>query len=316
MVYQVFVDGLEGTTGLQIRERLDRHQHVHLLEIDPALRKDLKERQRLLNAADVVFLCLPDAAAKEAVSLIENPSTRIIDPSSAHRVDESWTFGLPELNATQKQAIAQSKRVSNPGCHSTGFILSIAPLVAAGLVPASLALSCHSLTGYSGGGKKLIAAHEQAGAAWNGPRPYALNMVHKHQPEMRKYCGLTHTPIFMPIVGNVYKGMMTNVPLSLSALKPGTQAQDIHACLSEHYRGQTFVKVMPTGDTLMQTLEDGFFNIEACNDTNRVELFVFSGPDSVLLSARFDNLGKGASGASIQNMNIMLGIEEGHSLVA
>ncbi len=314
MSYKVFVDGLEGTTGLQIRERLDHHPQVKLLEIDPALRKDLHERKRLLNEADVAFLCLPDDAAKESAALVENPNTRVIDPSTAHRTSAEWTFGLPELNSQQRAAIAKSKRVSNPGCHSTGFILSVAPLVQAGLINPSEILSCHSLTGYSGGGKKLIASHEQAGSKFAAPRPYALNLQHKHMAEMQHYCGLEHPPIFMPIVGNFYKGMMTNVPLALSSLKQRVTAQDVHAVLTKHYADQTFVKVMPFGDATNAYLEEGFFNVETLNDTNCVELFVFANQEAVLLAARYDNLGKGASGAAIQNMNIMLGLDETISL--
>jgi N-acetyl-gamma-glutamyl-phosphate reductase len=314
MRYKVFVDGLEGTTGLQIRERLDHHPHVNLLEIDPALRKDLNERKRLLNEADVAFLCLPDDAAKESAALVENPSTRVIDPSTAHRTAANWTFGLPELNPAQRTAIASSKRVSNPGCHSTGFILSVAPLVQAGIIDKATHLSCHSLTGYSGGGKKLIANHEQAGARFAAPRPYALSLQHKHMAEMQHYCGLAHAPIFMPIVGNFYKGMMTNVPIALSQLQHSASGADIHAALARHYAGQKFVKVMPFGDEAAPFLEEGFFNVETLNDTNQVEIFVFASQQAVLLAARYDNLGKGASGAAIQNMNIMLGLDESISL--
>jgi N-acetyl-gamma-glutamyl-phosphate reductase len=314
MSYKVFVDGLEGTTGLQIRERLDHHPQVTLLEIDPALRKDLAERKRLLNEADVAFLCLPDDAAKVSASLVENPNTRVIDPSTAHRTSADWTFGLPELSTKQRAEIAQSKRVSNPGCHSTGFILSVAPLVQAGIVDPSAVLSCHSLTGYSGGGKKLIASHEQAGTKFAAPRPYALSLKHKHMAEMQHYCGLARAPIFMPIVGNYYKGMMTNVPIAISSLKRQVNANELHATLTQHYAGQAFVKVMPFGEAANEFLEDGFFNVETLNDTNQVELFVFASQDAVLLAARYDNLGKGASGAAIQNMNIMLGIDESVSL--
>jgi N-acetyl-gamma-glutamyl-phosphate reductase len=314
MSYKVFVDGLEGTTGLQIRERLDHHPHVELLEIEPALRKDLAERKRLLNEADVAFLCLPDDAAKVSAALVENPSTRVIDPSTAHRTNADWTFGLPELNTKQHAAISHSKRVSNPGCHSTGFILSVAPLVQAGILDPAAILSCHSLTGYSGGGKKLIASHEQAGAKFAAPRPYALALAHKHIAEMQFYSGLTRAPIFMPIVGNFYKGMMTNVPLAISSLKRHANAQEVHSTLASHYAGQAFVKVMPFGEAANAYLEEGFFNVETLNDTNRVELFVFASEDAVLLAARYDNLGKGASGAAIQNMNIMLGLDESTSL--
>jgi N-acetyl-gamma-glutamyl-phosphate reductase len=308
MTTKVFVDGLEGTTGLQIRERLDVHPHVHLLEIDPALRKDLGERKRLLNEADIAFLCLPDDAAKVSAGLVTNPNTRLIDPSTAHRTDAAWTFGLAEINAAQRNAIANSKRVSNPGCHSTGFILTVAPLISAGIVSADMHLSCHSITGYSGGGKKMIAAFEQAGDAFNAPRPYALSMTHKHMPEMQRYTGLKHQPIFMPIAGNFYKGMMTNVPLVLSQLNRTVTAEQVHAALSEHYAGQRFIRVMPFGDAA--ALEEGFFNIETLNGTNQVDIFVFGSKENILLAARYDNLGKGASGAAIQNMNIMLWLDE------
>jgi N-acetyl-gamma-glutamyl-phosphate reductase len=308
MTRRVFVDGQEGTTGLQIREMLAPRRDIEVLRIDPDKRKDVAERARLLNAADVAFLCLPDAAAREAVSLVSNPNTCVIDASTAHRTDPGWVFGLPELEPAQRDRIRASKRIANPGCHASSFILLMRPLVGAGLAPKSLPLAVTSITGYSGGGRRMIELYERSGdPVLQAPRPYALTLKHKHLPEMLAHTGLEVAPVFMPIVSNYYKGLAVSVPLHLSQLAPGTSARAIHATLERYYAGERFVRVMPLDDP--DTLAHGF-DVQACNDTNRVDIFVFGDETRVLLIARLDNLGKGASGAAVQAMNVHLGMEE------
>ena len=309
MTYRAFVDGQEGTTGLRIHEYLAQRGDIEVLRIAADKRKDADERARLLNAADVAFLCLPDAAAKEAAALVTNPGTCLIDASSAHRTAPGWAFGLPELAAGQRALIRASKRISNPGCHATAFILLLRPLVDAGLVPVALRVSASSITGYSGGGKKMIEQYEAGGdARLNAPRPYALTLAHKHVPEMMAHTGLAHRPIFMPIVGSFYKGLSVSVPLHLSTLKAGMSAEAIQAAFEERYAGERFIHVRPLRDPA--ALADGFFDVQACNDTNRVDIFVFANESQILLMARLDNLGKGASGAAVQAMNVHLGIAE------
>jgi len=317
MVYHAFVDGQEGTTGLRIHEYLAQRDDIEVLRIDADKRKDPAERARLLNAADVAFLCLPDAAAKEAAALVTNPNTCLIDASTAHRTAPGWAFGLPELAPSQRALIRGAKRISNPGCHASAFILLLRPLVDAGLVPASLALSASSITGYSGGGKKMIEQYETSGEAGgdarlDAPRPYGLGLGHKHVPEMTTHTGLTTRPIFMPIVGNFYKGLSVSVPLHLSEMKPGTTPEAIQAAFEQRYAGERFIRVMPLRD--QATLADGYFDVQACNGTNRVDIFVFANETQVILMARLDNLGKGASGAAVQSMNVHLGLDEGKGL--
>jgi N-acetyl-gamma-glutamyl-phosphate reductase len=307
MASTVFVDGQEGTTGLRIHEYLAARPDIEVLRIDADKRKDAAERARLLNAADVAFLCLPDAAAREAAALVTNPNTCLIDASTAHRTLPGWAFGLPELAAGQRDKIRGSKRIANPGCHATAFILLLRPLVDAGLVPAGTATSATSITGYSGGGKKMIEQYQAGGdEALMSPRPYGLTLAHKHVPEMMAHTGLQAKPLFMPVVGNFYKGLSVTVPLELQGL--GTTAEAVQAAYERHYAGERFIRVMPLRDA--QTLENGFFDVQACNDTNRVDLFVFANDTQALLMARLDNLGKGASGAAVQSMNVHLGVEE------
>jgi N-acetyl-gamma-glutamyl-phosphate reductase len=313
MKHVVFVDGQEGTTGLRIHEYLSQRDDVEVLRIDVDKRRDAAERARLLNAADVAFLCLPDVAAREAAFLVTNPNTCLIDASTAHRVDPSWAFGLPELAAGQRDRIRRSKRIANPGCHATAFILLLRPLVDAGLVSPGLALSATSITGYSGGGKKMIEQY-QAGAdtRLESPRPYALNLAHKHIPEMVTHTGLRTPPLFMPVVGDFYKGLAVSVPLHLSQLAPGTDAARLHAAYQRHYEGERFIRVLAPGDAAAQ--QDGFFDIQACNDTNQVDIAIFASGTQALLFARLDNLGKGASGAAVQCMNLQLGVDEAMAL--
>ena len=314
MTYAVFVDGQEGTTGLRIHEYLAARQDVEVLRIDADKRKDPAERARLLNAADVAFLCLPDAASREAAAMISNPKTCLIDASTAHRTVPGWAFGLPELCKSQRDAIRAAKRIANPGCHASAFILALRPLVDAGLLAPEALVSATSITGYSGGGKGMIGEYEAGGnAKLLSPRPYALGLAHKHLPEMMAHTGLKTAPVFMPIVGNFYKGLAVTVPLHLSQLRAGTQAEHVQQALAAHYDGERFIRVMPLRDA--DTLAEGFFDVQGCNDTNRVDLFVFGSETQILVMARLDNLGKGASGAAVQAMNVHLGLEESLGLV-
>ena len=312
MSYTVFVDGQEGTTGLQINEYLAQRSDIELLRIDADKRKDLAERKRLINESDVTFLCLPDEAAKESVSLVDNPNTCIIDASTAHRVNPDWTFGLPELAAEQRAKIRASKRIANPGCHASAFILALRPLVAAGLLPASTQIAANSITGYSGGGKSMIA-HYQSPARIDAPRPYALALAHKHLPEMQAYTGLSVAPIFQPIVGPFYKGLALTAYLHPQQFSRSASPADVQQILADYYAGEPFIHVQPLD--LDATTEGGFYNVEANNGSNRVDIAVFGNAERMLLIARLDNLGKGASGAAVQSMNVHLGVEESLGLV-
>ena len=316
-MHKVFVDGQEGTTGLQIRDRLLGHGGVSLLEIDPDKRKDTAERRRLLNEADVAFLCLPDAAAKESAALVTNDRTRLIDASTAHRTDPTWVYGLPELDKQLRALIRDAKHVANIGCHAAGFILLVRPLVAAGVLPKDYPVTCHSLTGYSGGGKKMIAEYEAPGRPHfpiGAPRHYALAMRHKHLPEMQQYSGLAFAPEFNPIACDFYKGMAVTVPLATRMLAGQPTARNVRDLLAEFYAGERFVRVMPFDDA--SNAPTGYFDPLGANDTNRNDIFVFGNDAHVVLISRLDNLGKGASGAAVQNMNIMLGLDEGTALAA
>ena len=316
-MFKVFVDGQEGTTGLQIHERLAKRNDVELLVIDADKRKDLDERAKLLNASDVAFLCLPDDASRDSASRVTNPRTVVIDASTAHRVHPAWTYGLPELNARQRTQIASSKRIANPGCHATGFALAVSPLVQAGALPANAEVACYSITGYSGGGKKLIATYEAEGAqisspgaspALFAPQPYALALKHKHLPEMTAVAGLEVQPFFNPILGPYYKGMAVTIPLFPSQLRKVKTPAELQALLSEHYAGQRFVQVQALDSN--PALTAGTLDPTRCNDTNRAEVYVFGHEGHMQVTVVLDNLGKGASGAAIQNMNIALGLDE------
>jgi N-acetyl-gamma-glutamyl-phosphate reductase len=319
--HAVFVDGQEGTTGLRIHEYLAARRDVEVLRIDPDKRKDSAARAKLLNAADVAFLCLPDAAAREAAALVTNPNTCLIDASTAHRTQAEWVFGLPELAAGQRERLRKAKRIANPGCHASAFILLLRPLVDAGLVARDAAMSASSITGYSGGGKKMIEQYEAARAApdspearkLQSPRPYALTLAHKHIPEMKAHTGLETKPVFMPVVGAFYKGLSVAVPLQRAQLARGDFAA-VRAAYAKHYEGERFVRVLPLGDPA--THEDGGWDVQACNDTNRVDIAVFADDagEQAILMARLDNLGKGASGAAVQCMNLHLGADEGLGL--
>ncbi len=314
MTHLVYVDGQEGTTGLQIHELLARRRDIEVLRIDPQRRKDSGERARLLNAADVAFLCLPDTAAREAAALVDNPRTCVIDASTAHRTAAGWAYGLPELCREQRDAIRSAKRVANPGCHATGFILLVRPLVDAGLVDPATALTATSITGYSGGGKKMIAQYEAGGdGRLAAPRPYGLTLAHKHLPEMTAHARLRVAPVFQPVVANFYKGLAVSVPLHHSQLSAGSTGADLHRALAAHYAGERFVRVMPLSDPAVFE-SGGYFDVQACNDSNRCDIFVFAAERQALLMARLDNLGKGASGAAVQSMNLHLGLDEAQGL--
>ena len=312
--HTVFVDGQEGTTGLRIHEYLAARGDIEVLKIDADKRKDGAERARLLNAADVAFLCLPDAAAKEAVALVTNPHTCVIDASTAHRVAPGWVFGIPELAPGQREALRKAKRIANPGCHSTAFIALLRPLVDAGIVPRDLPVTATSITGYSGGGKKMIEEYRAGGnAQLEAPRPYGLKLGHKHVPEMMAYTGLAMRPVFMPIVGNFYKGLAVSVPLHFSQLAPGSDGAALLRAFEAHYRGELFIRVMPLADPAVT--EPNFFDVQGANDTNRIDLFIFADEQQAILIAREDNLGKGASGAAVQCMNLHLGCDEATGLL-
>ena len=307
---KIYIDGQEGTTGLQIYDRLGERDDIELLLIDPARRKDTAERKKLLNEADLVFLCLPDAAAVEAVSLIENDHTRVIDCSTAHRVKPDWAYGFPELSGLHRKLIIEARRVANPGCHATGFISGVYPLVAMGLLPQDIPLTCFSLTGYSGGGKKMIAQYEgEKGEALYSPRVYGLNQGHKHLPEMKIRCGLTCAPVFCPVVDDYYKGMATTISLHASLLRCGRGAEAVWEELSGYYREQALIHVAPLnwGEPMIAA------NTLAGKDT--LTLIVCGNEERTTVTALFDNLGKGASGAAVQNMNLMLGFEMTAGLV-
>ena len=297
---KVFIDGHEGTTGLQIYDRLGGRGDIDLILIDESKRKDTAERRRLINEANLVFLCLPDDAAREAITLIENEKTRVIDASTAHRIDPNWVYGLPELSPEQGKRIARARFVTNPGCHATGFIISVYPLLALGVIPDDHPLTCFSQTGYSGGGKSMIAEYEvRKTEEMFAPGLYALGLRHKHLPEMISVTGLKRAPIFCPIVNDYYKGMATTVTLHNDLLLKPMTADKIREMFAEYYSGQSCITVAPElgSATLYSNWGIG---------TNNLELTVSGNEAQTLITARFDNLGKGASGAAVQNMEIML----------
>ena len=310
---KVYIDGKDGTTGLQIYDRLAARDDIGLLLIDEAKRKDPGERKRLMAEADIVFLCLPDAAAVEAVALAEGSGARMIDASTAHRTAPGWVYGFPELRPGQREAIAGARYVANPGCHATGFISIVAPLVQAGLLSADADLCCFSLTGYSGGGKKMIAQYEAAEKAESlySPGLYGLTQAHKHLPEMAAITGLTTPPTFVPVVADYYAGMETMVPLDLPAL--GLTAQQVAGALADYYAGQKMISVHP----LNEGTDGGFLAANKLAGLDRLEIFCLANPDGTQMEliSLFDNLGKGSSGAAVQCMNLMLGLDETAGLV-
>lgn len=314
MTAKIYIDGQAGTTGLEIAGRLRGRRDLRLLSIDDGERKDPAARARLFREADVAILCLPDEAAKEAVALAAG-RCRLLDASSAHRTAPGWVYGLPELSAEQAEAIADAQLVSNPGCYPQGFILCVRPLVEAGLLSPQVRLSLHALSGYSGGGRRMIEAYQAATAEqlehW-GARPYALELRHKHLPEMHRYSGLQQPPIFTPVVGNFYKGMITQTPLFAAQLNQGAGARDVQETLAVAYVQAPFIDVAPYPAD--DRLDGGYLSPCAGNGGNRLEIMVFGNSEQCILTARYDNLGKGAAGAAVQNLNLMLGCAETEGL--
>lgn len=310
---KIFIDGSEGTTGLRIHERFAEREDVELLPISSELRKDKEERKRLINLSDITFLCLPDAAAEESVSLVENDHVRIIDTSTAHRTMEGWAYGFPELSKEHREAIAAGNRIAVPGCYATGFISLVYPMVAEGLISADYPVSAFGISGYSGGGRKMIAAYEaeEREDALLAPREYALSQAHKHLKEMKKIPGLKREPLFSPIVADYYSGMVVSVPVYTELMNKGRTPQEVWKYLADFYAGSRFVRVMPFG------AEEASANMLAGNamsGRDSLRIYVTGNEERVLLSSQFDNLGKGASGAAIQCLNIALGCEESKGL--
>ena len=307
MTAKVYIDGQAGTTGLEIANRLSDRGDIAVLQIEQAVRKSPARRARMFREADIAILCLPDEAAREAVALADG-HCRLLDASSAHRTAKGWVYGLPELCANQASAIASAERVSNPGCYPQGFILCVHPLVRAGLLRSSAKLSMHGLSGYTGGGRRMIEAYQSAAPAqledW-GARPYALQLRHKHVPEMHFYSGLEEPPIFCPTVGNFRKGMITQTPLFAEQLADGVGVEELWDCLRQAYQDAPFIDLAPYGDCTR--LDRGYLSPCAHNGSNRLEILLFGQAGRYSLTARYDNLGKGAAGAAVQNLNLMLG---------
>ncbi len=305
---KVFIDGGAGTTGLQIVERMKKRSDVELITLDEAHRKDASARKEAIHAADAVFLCLPDDAAREAVKLAEGAKAVVIDASTAHRTAEGWAYGFPELSASHRAAVASSKRIANPGCYASGFISLVYPLIAHQIAGKDYPFTCHAVSGYTGAGKKGIAQYEAADRdrSLDSPRLYALTLKHKHLPEMQKVCSLSHPPIFNPYICDFPCGMTVHVPLYRSLLKRRLSVGELEEVFKEHYAGAKFVKV--------EREESGYLAANTLEGTNLLQVFVSGNDEQILLSARLDNLGKGASGAAVQNMNIALGLDEGLSL--
>lgn len=304
---KVFIDGSAGTTGLRIARRLSERKDIELLQIDESKRKLESERRNIMNRADIVFFCLPDDAAREASGFIENPSTAVIDTSTAHRTDSAWVYGFPEL-PEQREKIKASHRIANPGCHASGFIALVAPLTACGVLKDDAKLTCFSLTGYTGGGKRMIEAYESDARplSYESPRQYALSQSHKHLPEMRQFAGLLYEPIFCPVVASFPTGMEVTVPLFASQVN--ATMREIEEIYQTFYH-TGLIRFSPSAD------EDGLLSANALSGTDRMEVSVFGNEERLILTARFDNLGKGACGAAIQNMNLLLDIDETTGLV-
>ena len=307
----VFIDGKEGTTGLQIYDRLQKRSDVKIITLSDEMRKDVEARRECLNSADVSFLCLPDEAAKEAVALVTNPNAKIIDASTAHRTNPDWVYGLPEISAERRESIAKTKRLANPGCYATGFISLVAPLVKAGIVGTDYPFVVRAVSGYSGAGKKAIAQYESVDRdiSLSSPREYGLGLTHKHLPEMVRECGLSFKPIFNPYICDYYCGMCVSVPLYTRLMTKKMSVNDVRGFLKEYYVRQNFIKVVDN-DNIPQ-----FLNANKLAYSNQLNIYVTGNEEQILLASVFDNLGKGASGAAVQNMNIMFGLDERTSLV-
>ena len=310
---KIFIDGSEGTTGLRIYERFEGRDDIELLKIDSELRKDAAERKRLINASDITFLCLPDAAARESVSLVENEHVRIIDTSTAHRTESGWAYGLPELSKAHREAIKNGNRVAVPGCHASGFIGVVYPLIAGGILPKDYPVSAFSLTGYSGGGKKMIAEYESEGrhSDIDAPREYALTQQHKHLKEMKAVTGLARLPLFSPIVADYYSGMVVSVPLYTYYFQKCKNPDDLKKFYADYYKGEKFIRVDETSGA---ELYGGMLAGNSLSGWDGMKIYVTGNEERIVVSAQFDNLGKGASGAAIQCLNIMLGCDEAKGL--
>jgi len=310
---KVFIDGSEGTTGLRIFERFEGRDDVEIMKIDPELRKDPKARAEMINSSDITFLCLPDAAAEESVNLVTNPDVRIIDTSTAHRTLNGWAYGYPELSKEHREAIRTGKRIAVPGCYASGFITIAYPLVKGGIVPADYPVSAFAVSGYSGAGKKTIAVYEDSerDKELDSPREYALTQMHKHLKEMKAISGLNRTPMFSPIIADYYSGMFVSLPFYADMLNGKQTPESIHEYISEYYSGEQFIHVMPFG---AEAESGGFIGANNLSGWDGMQVFVTGNEERILLTTRFDNLGKGASGAAIQCMNIMLGCEENKGL--
>ena len=315
MAVNVFIDGKEGTTGLKIFERFADRSDINIMQIDEDKRKDPAEKAKIINASDYTFLCLPDAAAVESVQLCTNPKTRIIDASTAHRTNPEWAYGFPELDASFREKIAGSNRVAVPGCYASGFVSLGYPLVKSGIMPADYPVVIHAVSGYSGAGKKAIAQYEADGRnpELDSPRLYALTQTHKHLPEMKKIAGLEYEPVFNPYVCDYFQGMTVTVGLHARLLSKKVTASDVWEMIAAHYDGCRFVKV--AGFMGEGVLEEPFIPANTLAGTNMMQIFVYGNDDRIMLTSRFDNLGKGASGAAVQCLNIMLGIDEATGLV-
>lgn len=310
MKKKIFIDGSEGTTGLKINQRFAGRDDIEILKIDPDKRKDIGERKRLINESDITFLCLPDAAARESVSLVENDGVRIIDASTAHRTAPGWSYGLPELSAEFRENIRQGKRVSVPGCHATGFMVLAYPLIHSRLLPLDYPMAVTSVTGYSGGGKKMIEQYKDSHRAleYDAPRLYGLSQEHKHLPEMKAIAGLEREPIFSPIVADYYSGMVVSLPVYTAYLQKTKTVKEVYQFYQAYYEGEKFIHVRLAEDM-------NFLAGNACSGWDGLNIFVTGNDERIVLSSQFDNLGKGASGGAVQCMNIMLGCDEGRGLV-
>ncbi len=315
MSVKVYIDGQEGTTGLKILERFEGRNDIEIIRISEEKRKDSAERARLINSADYVFLCLPDEASREAVSFVDNDHVRIIDASTAHRTNPDWAYGFPELSAEHREKITKSNRVAVPGCYASGFASIVYPLVNNDIIPADFPVFAYATSGYSGAGKKAIAVYESEDKPfeYNSPRQYALSQQHKHLPEMKAVSGLEYTPMFNPIICDYFSGMVVSVPLQTRMLANAVTAEQVHAMYEKHYAGSKMVEVMPLMD--IEEQKSFFLASNTLSGVNKLQVFVFGNDEQILLCARLDNLGKGASGAAVQCLNIMMGIDETTGLV-
>ena len=310
MEYTVFIDGKSGTTGLLIKEKLAKHKEIQLLELEEVEKKDIQKKSEIVNQSDLVILCLPDASAKETVSLVKNPTTKIIDASTAHRVHPDWVYGFAEMSQGQKDSIQKARYVSNPGCYALGTISLLRPLRKHGILTENMHCSIFALSGYSGGGKDLIAKYKKKQLP---TQAYALAQNHKHLPEITKYSLLKNYPHFSPLVGNFMQGMIVQLPLSKNTTGNYLDWKKIQACYQEHYKNEAFVSVSEINDDSL--LQDGFLNPCLCNHTNQLKIAIYGNEDRFSLIAILDNLGKGASSSAVQNLNLMLGFEESLNLI-